>query len=66
MATTVYKPVYVTNKTAKYDKVTAAIKRSYFLHADEHTKAFLNKIGELCLYKQKSIYTKVKSLKSKV
>ena len=46
MATTVYKPVHETTKTAKYDKVQG----SYLVYTDEHTKVFMNKIEELCLF----------------
>ena len=36
MATTVYQPVHVIAKNGKiYDKVTAAIRGSYLLHADD-------------------------------
>ena len=34
MATTVYKPVHETTETANYQKVTAAIRFSYHMHAD--------------------------------
>ena len=45
MATTVYKPVHVITKNSKiYDKVTATIKGSYLLHADEHTVVLINKV----------------------
>ena len=44
MATTVYKPVHVITKNSKmYDKITATIKGSYLLHADEHTVVLINK-----------------------
>ena len=44
MATTVYKPLYVITKNSKmYDKITATIKGSYLLHADEHTVVLINK-----------------------
>ena len=55
MATTVYKPVHVTTQNSKiYDKVTATIRVSHLLHADEHTVVLINKIKELSLYIQKS------------
>ena len=41
-------------KTANYDKVIATSWGSYHIHADEHTKVFINKIG-----KTRSIYTKI-------
>ena len=45
MATTVYKLVHVTTKNSKiYDKVTATIRGSYLLHADEQTVVLINKI----------------------
>ena len=44
MATTVYKPVHKTAETANYDKVITTIRGSYLMHADEHTKVFMNKI----------------------
>ena len=44
MATTVYKPVHVTTKNSKiYGKVTATIRGSYLLHADEHSIVLINK-----------------------
>ena len=46
MATTVYKPVHVITKNSKiYDKVTATIRGSYLLHADEHTVIRMNKVA---------------------
>ena len=51
MATTVYKPVHVTTKNSKiYDKITATIRGSYLLHADEHNVVLINKIEYLSLY----------------
>ena len=45
MAITVYKPVHVITKNSKiYEKVTAAVRGSYLLHADEHTVVFINKV----------------------
>ena len=45
MATTVYKLVHLTSKNSKiYGKVTATIRGSYLLHADEHTLVLINKI----------------------
>ena len=38
MAVTVYKPVHETTKTVKFGKVTATIRGSYLMHADEHMK----------------------------
>ena len=46
MAVTVYKPAHETTKTANYGKVTASIRGSYLMHADEHRKVFMNKIEE--------------------
>ena len=44
MATTAYKLVHVMTKNGKiYDKVTATIRGSYLLHADEHTVVLINK-----------------------
>ena len=54
MATSVYKPIHETTETASNDKVTATIRGSYLMHADKHTKLFMNKIQELGLYIQKS------------
>ena len=55
MANTVYKPVHVPTKHSRIcDKVTATIRVSYLLHADEHAVALINKIEELDLYIQKS------------
>ena len=55
MATTVYKPVHVTTKNSKiYGKVTATIRGSYLLHADEHSIVLINKKEELGLDIQKS------------
>ena len=53
MATTVYKPVNETTETANYGKVTGTIRGSYLMHADEHTKVFINKIEKLGLCIQK-------------
>ena len=54
MATTVYKPVHVITKNSKiYDKVTATIRGSYLLHADEHTVVLINKVEQLSLYIEK-------------
>ena len=45
MATAVYKPVHVITKNSKiYDQVTATIRGSYLLHADEHTVVFIKKV----------------------
>ena len=45
MANTVYKSVHVITKNSKiYDKVTATIRGSYLLHADEHTVVLINKV----------------------
>ena len=45
MATTANKPVHVITKSSKiYDKVTATIRGSYLLHADEHTVVLINKV----------------------
>ena len=41
-------------KPASYDKFTATSRGSYLMHADEHTKVFINKIE-----KTRSIYTKI-------
>ena len=44
MATTAYKLVHVITKNNKiYDKVTATIRGSYLLHADEHAAILINK-----------------------
>ena len=44
MTTTAYKSVHVITKNSKiYDKVTATIRGSYLLHADEHTVVLINK-----------------------
>ena len=53
MATTVYKPVHETTETANYGKATGTIKGSYLMHADEHTKVFMDKIEKLGLCIQK-------------
>ena len=51
MATAVYKPVHVITKNSKiYDRVTATIRGSYLLHADEHTVVLINKVEQLSLY----------------
>ena len=51
MATNAYKPVHVITKNSKlYDKVTATIRGSYLLHADEHTVVLINKVEQLSLY----------------
>ena len=52
-------PLYISQyikqqETANYDKVTATSRGSYFMHADEHTKVFINEIE-----KTRSIYTKI-------
>ena len=48
MATTAYKPVHVITKNNKiYDKVTATIRGSYLLHADEHTVVLTNKWNKI-------------------
>ena len=45
MATTVYKPEHVITKYSKISgKVTAIIRGSYLLHADEHTVVLINKV----------------------
>ena len=45
MATIVQKPVHVITKSSKIcDKVTATIKGSYLLHADEHTVVLIRKV----------------------
>ena len=45
MVTTAYKPVHVITKNSKiYDKVTATIRDSYLLHADEQTVVLINKV----------------------
>ena len=54
MSTSVYKPIHETTETTNNDKVIATIRGSYLMHADEHTKLFMNKIQELGLYIQKS------------
>ena len=48
MTTTVYKPVHVKTKNSKiYDKVTANIRGSYLLHADERTEVLIkNRIAK--------------------
>ena len=63
MATTAYKPGHVATKNSKiYDKVTAAMRGSYLLHADQHTLVLIKKIEELGLYIQKSkVFIKGKS-----
>ena len=43
-----------TTKTANNDKVTATSRGSYLMHADGHTKVFINKIE-----KTRFIYTKI-------
>ena len=49
-----YKPAHLITKTSKtYDKVTATIRVSYPLHADEYT-VFVNKVEQLGLYIGKS------------
>ena len=55
--------MHETTETTNNDKVTATIKGSYLMHADEHTKLFMNKIQELGLYIQKS---KVQIIKGKL
>ena len=54
MATTVYNPVHETTETENYGIVTATIRGSYLIHADEQIKVSMNKIQELGLYIQKS------------
>ena len=54
MATTVYIPVHKTTETANYGKVTGTIRGSYLMHADKHTKVFMNNIYKLGLNKRKS------------
>ena len=45
MATTVYRPVHAITKNIKiYDKVTATIRGSYILHANEHTVVLIYKL----------------------
>ena len=45
MATTLYKPVHVMTKNSKiYCKVTATIRGSYLLHANEHSAVLINKV----------------------
>ena len=45
MATIVHKPVHVITISSKIcDKVTATIKGSYLLHADEHTVVLISKV----------------------
>ena len=45
MATNVYKPVHVITKNSKiYHKVTATIRGSYLLHADEHSAVLINNV----------------------
>ena len=44
-------------KTTNYDKVTVTSRGSYLMYADEHTKAFINKINKI--EKARSIYTKI-------
>ena len=41
-------------KIANYDKVTATSRGSYLMHADEHSKVFINEIE-----KTRFIYTKI-------
>ena len=36
-----------------YCKVAGTIRKSYLMHADEHTKVFMNKTEELGLYIEK-------------
>ena len=48
-----YKPVHETTETNN-GKVTGTIRGLYLLHADEHTKVFMNSIE-----KTRSIYTKI-------
>ena len=45
MATTVFKPVHLITKNSKiYYKVTATMRSSYLLHADEHTVVLMKKV----------------------
>ena len=53
MTTTVYKPVHETTETTNNAKVTGTIRGSYLMHANEHTKVFINNIE-----KARSIYAK--------
>ena len=53
MASTAHKPVHETIETANYSKVTGISRGSYVVHADEHTKVFMNKIEKLGLCIQK-------------
>ena len=41
-------------KIANYDKVTATSRGSYLMHADEHSKVFINETE-----KTRFIYTKI-------
>ena len=41
-------------KAANHDKVTASSRGSYLMHANEHTKVFMNKIENT-----RSIYAKI-------
>ena len=50
MATNVYKPVHETTERVNNDKVTAIIIALDLMHADEHTKVFVNQIEELGQY----------------
>ena len=51
MTKTVYKPLHVITKNSKiYDNVTATIRASYLLHADEQAVVLINKIEKLNLY----------------
>ena len=51
---TEYKPVHETTEATNYGKVTGTRRASYLVHADEHTKVFMNNIE-----KARSIYIKI-------
>ena len=51
---TEYKPVHKTREATNYGKVTGTIRASYLVHADDHTKVFMNNIE-----KARSIYIKI-------
>ena len=54
MASTVQKSVHETTETKNFGDVTGAIRGSYLMYADEHTKAFMNNIE-----KTGPMYTKI-------
>ena len=51
---TEYKPLHETTEATNYGKLTGTRRASYLVHADEHTKVFMNNIE-----KARSIYIKI-------